>query len=207
MKKWSWGVTYLFHPLFIPSILGGLILFNDDFVQWLDTKTRVYILILIVIMTILLPISWLLVTKNLEAGKSWLMEKQRDRLKPLLVQSVSVFFLTYMFVEKLKVSEFISAIYLSIGVSLTIAFILTLFYKVSLHALGWGGFLGVLSAIWTSFYIGGAGFQMALWVGFLVLGGVMTARLYLRAHSVFEVYSGAILGFIACFATSFIYIQ
>jgi membrane-associated phospholipid phosphatase len=81
--------------------------------------------------------------------------------------------------------------------------IITIFFKISVHAAGAGCMIGFLLSIMLIFPE--HNLMWALVVIVLVGGLIMSARLYLNAHTPVEVYSGFALGlFISFFSLYFL---
>ena len=99
-------------------------------------------------------------------------------------------------------TELMSDILLGATVSLFLAFIINnLFEKISLHAMGMGGFLAiVIMALNITQYDLTYLFLLVIFLS----GLVGTARLILKAHQTREIYTGYMLGFV-CQAFAFIY--
>jgi len=73
------------------------------------------------------------------------------------------------------------------------SFFLTLFSKVSIHALSLAGMLGILLPLAKVSEDGRLFIPLLL--SFVVTGSVMSARLQLGSHSAREVFTGAVAGF------------
>jgi hypothetical protein len=85
-----------------------------------------------------------------------------------------------------------------------VAFVINVLDKISLHTVGMGGLVGMLTITMGLFgangiAIGGVtvGLGLMLLAGVLLAGMVGTARLALGAHDSVQVYSGYIVGFVA----------
>ena len=95
---------------------------------------------------------------------------------------------------------------------LFLCFLINLFFKISLHATGIGGYIGmVLITMWLYSYgtfdmwlpfIGSCSvsINMVLIVSMLVAGLIGTSRLGLRAHTSLELYAGFALGILCQYA-------
>ena len=88
------------------------------------------------------------------------------------------------------------------SIGLSVAFFINLFSKISLHALGMGGLLGmvVITMIYFSyghFSVGEMALSMntLLMVVIILCGLVGTSRLLLEAHEPMDLYGGFFIGF------------
>ncbi|MEP2026487.1 MAG: phosphatase PAP2 family protein [Reichenbachiella sp.] len=109
-----------------------------------------------------------------------------------------------MFVIKIQVNEIMALLLISTTILVLVLTIITLWFKVSMHAAGVSGVVGF-------FLVFGIKFpnSMALYplLTFLILAGlVMSARLQLNAHSPKEVLAGLCIGFTVCFGTLYLFV-
>ena len=79
-----------------------------------------------------------------------------------------------------------------VTVLLGLLWVLNFLLKVSVHAAGLGGLTGLFAALWLKTMLPGLLGLMLL--SLFCTGVVMSARLYLQAHSPSEVYIGAAAG-------------
>jgi hypothetical protein len=96
-------------------------------------------------------------------------------------------------------------------IGLFACFLINLFFKISLHATGAGGFVGmVLITMWLYSYgafsiwlplvgVCHISINLVLMVSVLLAGAVGSARLLLGAHTSKELYAGFVLGLLAQF--------
>ncbi len=142
--------------------------------------------------TILLPIvSGMLLTgiRKLN-GLQNVSTQQRKML--LLATMVYQYMLIYLF-KKAGMELFILPFYIGQAAILTVAFIINHYTKISLHAMGWGGFTGM-----TLFLLPKAigGFYWIFLSAILISGLVLSARLFLGVHSRTQIYLGYSIAFI-----------
>ena len=80
---------------------------------------------------------------------------------------------------------------LGVIVSLSMSFIINVFHKISLHTVGISGALTIMMLLLMT-----SETDMSYWFLLVVIltGAVATARLFLGAHTVKEVYSGFLVG-------------
>jgi membrane-associated phospholipid phosphatase len=89
--------------------------------------------------------------------------------------------------------------FFSVAICVSLAFIVNFFWKISLHSIALGGFLGWLLSIQYSFADTYLLYQF-IFVAFL--GGIVAwARLYLQQHTIWQILVGYLLGFGICFFT------
>ena len=82
-----------------------------------------------------------------------------------------------------------------------ISTIITYFWKISVHAIGISGIIGVLTRI--AFSVQSIELLIFLMIGLILSGFVMSARLSLNAHTPKQIYMGFLVGFLISFIASF----
>lgn len=100
------------------------------------------------------------------------------------------------------VNDFYAYCLIIVAICIALVTVINIFSKISAHAVGISGLVGVLFRLSISYpehRIWGA-----LILSVIVAGLVLTARLYLKAHTTSQVYSGFILGFAVSTLTAFI---
>ncbi len=121
------------------------------------------------------------------------MPSQRERILPIFISILSSGMTYYIMVSEtgLIVSEPVSALILSELSMLILAFIITPFWKISLHAMGLGALL--VFVIFTCM-LSEMPFHIPACIIFILSGVVAWARLYLNAHSQMQLFAGYTLG-------------
>jgi hypothetical protein len=191
-------ISYAFHPLMMPSYLFTVVmLYLPDALQPMSKKVMWYILLLIFITTFMIPLFSLLGLRTAMTISSLYLEKRRERIIPFAFITLFYGLTTYLFHTKIEVNDFLLSIFLgSTGVVALITMV-TVFFKISVHAAAVGCMLGSLLAMIYRFPV-----NELLWPFCfitLIAGLVLSARLSLNAHSSEEVYIGFGLGFAFCF--------
>ena len=103
----------------------------------------------------------------------------------------------YLFIFKMHVNQTVATIFLATGVLLLVLTLITFWYKISIHAAGVSGLVGILLALALNYPNPVIG---RLLIVFLICSGlVMSARLQLNAHTPMEILSGSLLGSGICF--------
>ncbi|WP_051203453.1 hypothetical protein [Hugenholtzia roseola] len=126
------------------------------------------------------------------------MRKRQERHLPFVLSCI-FYSLTAYFLLRIEMDLRLVAIMFGITFSVIALTLITLCFKISAHAIGLSGVLGVVMAFQIQFPL----LNLIYWISFLLflLGLLMTARLYLQAHRPVEVWLGALLGFSLCFGS------
>ncbi len=198
LKKTALVFTVLLHPLFMPLAGILILLFSGSYVALLPLAARKLIILLFVSGTLLLPA--LMIPLAYFRGDVFL-QKQNERNIPLTLTLI-FYLLTYFLFRKVPVYGFMHSFLLGALVSVFLALIINLRWKISLHMIGLGGLTAFLLMITLTRQI-----NLFPWLLLSVLasGIAGTSRLYLEAHSPAQVYSGFILGCLSMAASMFVY--
>ncbi|WP_139793856.1 PA-phosphatase [Reichenbachiella faecimaris] len=106
---------------------------------------------------------------------------------------------TYLFVFKIQVNEIIALLLIATTLLVTVLTIITLWFKVSIHAAGISGVVGFFLVFGLKYPDSMAFYPL---LGLLICAGlVMSARLQLNAHSPKEIWAGMCTGLGICFGT------
>ena len=200
MKLAAKILSTLFHPLLIP-LIGLLILFNTNtYINYSTPKElKQFIIMLIIMSTLIIPLLIALFLLNKGFITSLQMESQKERRLPYMFTIICYMFTLYM-LTTIPIQSIIFKFFIGATISVIIAFILNLKWKVSAHMIGIGGLVGAL--FYMAIYLET---NMTLYIitAILVAGLVGSARLILKAHNAMQVYLGFMVG-VMCQAAVFI---
>ena len=155
-------------------------------------------LALVFVITFVLPVSLLSFLKIFGSIKSFKLETREERVFPFFMILVLYGAFTYMLtMQHIAFDDNVFKFLLIIDCLVLIGTLFTLFYKVSIHAIGIMGLAGILIPLNKE-----SDNTVLLWItiGVVVLAGIiMSARLQLNAHTPRQVLVGAISGFLIGF--------
>lgn len=184
----------------MPTYLFTIVLlFLPDALQPMSQKVMLYILLLIFITTFMIPLFSILGLRTALTISSLRLENRKERIIPFGFITLFYGLTTYLFHTKIEVNDFLLSIFLGATAVVALITLITVFFKISVHAAGVGCMMGSLLAMIYLFPMNGL-----LWPFFsitLLAGIILSARLSLNAHTNSEVYTGFALGFIACFVS------
>jgi len=196
MKSVASIISHLFHPLFMPTI-GLLIVFNtNSYINYTTPSELKYAaLLLVVLSSCIIPMLVAMILLNKKIISSLEMPTSKERLIPYLTTILAYFFILYMF-QRANLPPIIFNFISAAALSLILAFIINLKWKISAHMIGIGGLAGLLVSLGLLLNT-----DILLYVtGALTIAGFIgTSRLILKAHTSAQVYAGFMLGFICQF--------
>lgn len=181
-------ISYLFNPLFVP--IGGTVLYFMV-APYSSLEHQSGNIVPIFILTVIIPIIFFLILKNLGLIKSLFLPTLKERKYPLYIGCILILMILYKVIPNNYVNElffFFTGLLSALGAALIMLF---LKFKCSIHLIGMGSLL--LYAVGLSIH-----FQTNLSLlisSFILLSGlVASSRLYLKAHSLGEVLAGFLIG-------------
>lgn len=195
-------ISVVFHPIFIPTLIfAALFGFAPILARPLSDEALMYILMAIFITTFVIPLCSMGVLRFSDYISSMAMKERKERVIPFLFVSVFYGITTYMFYAKMQLNQVLVLIMLTITIITFLIAIITFFWKISAHSAAVAGMMGFFIAIMVKFSMESLLFPVILSV--LLVGIVMSSRLYLNSHKPSEILGGGILGFALSFGFVF----
>lgn len=201
IRFFAYLFSVVFHPLFIPFyVVTFLIYLHPSYFSGFSYYTQLKLLLSTVQNTIFFPLFAILLMKGLGFIKSVFLHTQQDRIGPYLTNMIFYFWMARVFFKFQPELNPVLATFMT-GVFLTtaIALIANIFYKISMHAIGCGGLLGIFLIIMNS------NSMLMTWplcIALLITGIVCTSRLIISNHTQKEMYMGLLVGLLCQFAAA-----
>lgn len=190
-EKISRILSYLFHPLMLPTYVVLIFLFQDTFYSFLiPVQTRIKVITLIFSATFVLPVLANVFFLNRGIIKSMEMESREERVFPFLIASI-MFYLTAQILKAFQLPSIFYLFMLGSTLLVIIALFINFFMKISIHMLGIGAVLGTFVGLSLKWMID---FKFLILILVLVAGLTGFSRLRLQAHRHVEIYSGFLTG-------------
>jgi len=193
--------SVVFHPLFIPFyVIGFLINYHPSYFSGFSFYSKFEIMRSVFVNTILFPAFALLVMKGLGFVKSFLLHTQQDRIGPYLANMIFYFWMARVFFNyKPDITPVLAVFMTGVFLTTAVALIANIFSKISMHAIGCGGMLGIFIIIMNS------NSMLMTWpisIALLITGLVCTSRLIVSNHTPKEIYQGLVVGLVCQFAAA-----
>ena len=193
MQKLALVVSVLLHPLFVPAYCV-LLLHRANPQLFTPPADFTFVLTNIVLYTLLFPLFTVFMLKKLGFIDGFNMKSRQNRIL-VLMPTLIFFATTYMGLKQNETHELLSDMLLGSSIALSVAIMINgLYHKISLHAIGMGGFFGIGMAM-----VAFSHYDISAWLAVIIVlaGLVGTCRLLLNAHTLQEVYNGYLTGFLA----------
>ena len=197
VRRFATLLSYILHPALVPTLLVSVLFFlTPCFMVWSNT-IKLYLLGFIFLGTFCFPvtIAWILQRYN-QIG-SLEMLTQEDRRKPFLITTLFYASIAFLLSYGAFQGTLLSFVMVSIAMNVCLATFITLYHKISMHAVGICGSLGILFAL--QYYDYRYELLTPILIAIGLSGLVASSRLVLAKHTPLEVATGSIIGFLVSF--------
>ncbi len=208
----AYALSVVFHPLLIVTYMLIILLLVNPFLFGVNRLFDQWPLIAMLLFnTFIVPSFMVLMLKQLGFVKSMELDDREERIIPYILVGTFYLSMTAFFIYNPDIPTAFSSFMLGTTIALFIAFFINLFSKISAHAVGMGGLVGMITiSTWLFSYgafqvdLGQVGiFQinmvLLLVTAIFFAGLVGTARLRLEAHDLQDLFGGYLVGFAAQF--------
>ncbi len=193
--------SFIFHPLFVPFyVVAFLVYYHPSYFSGFGDYTKMKLLLTTALNTVFFPAFAVLLMKGLGFIKSVFLRTQQDRIGPYLSTMIFYFWAARIFFKFQPglpplLASFMTGVFLT-----TVAGLLSnIYFKISMHAMGWGGVIGVFILVMNS------NTMLMTWplaIVILITGLVCSSRLLVSDHTEKEIYSGLLVGLLCQFVTA-----
>ncbi|MCU0430831.1 MAG: hypothetical protein MUF42_12780 [Cytophagaceae bacterium] len=197
-KSLAWIITVLFHPLLLLSYLFTLVVFfNPLQLSSIPENSHLRFLVLVFLTTFGMPFLlvalFLLLFRRGVTFRILMLERSKDRVMPLLIVAIFYSMLVYLIGQRNQFNQWVYMVFIITTILILLTAFISTYWKISAHAVGYAGMLSMLMVIHAQSPHSMLFYPILL---LILLGGMLlSARLYLRAHTPWQVYSGMALGF------------
>ncbi len=190
--------SYLFHPLFIPLYITYFLAFiHPDYFAGYAVQQKTWLLIRVAYTMIFFPALTVLLLKGLGFIDSIFLKSQKDRIIPYIASGIFYFWAYLVFRNQPSIPLILTGFTLAVFLSSSAALMANIYFKISMHAIGLGGVIGLFIIILLN---NSMLMTLPLSIAFLITGLVCTSRMIVSDHSPKEIYLGLFLGIICQFA-------
>ena len=186
--------SYIFHPLFIPFYVCWFIEFiHPSYFSGFSEAGKKRVLLMVSLNAIAFPAITVLLLKGLGFIDSFFLRTQRDRIIPYIASMTFFFWAQYALREQPEIPRILVAFMFGVFISSAAALMVNIYFKISMHAIGMGGLVGIC------FVIMQQNTMLMTWplsAALLIAGLVCTSRFIVSDHTPKDIYSGLLIGFI-----------
>ncbi len=206
-------VSIIFHPLLIVTYMLALLLLINPYlfgVSSIADKASKLLILQIFLSTFFIPFVAVAMLRFTGMIRSFQMESRQERIGPYIITGVFYLWMFRNFLDNPAIPTAFTSFLLGATIGLFFAFFINIFSKISAHAVGMGGLLGMvvitmlLFSYETFTVMSPRGtieisISTVLLITILIAGLVGTARLFLQSHEPMDLYGGYLVGFASQF--------
>ena len=212
MKLIAKGISVIFHPLLMLTYMLVLLLSVNPYLFGVPSiGEHKWLISMIFMSTFAIPMLAVLMMSFLGLVKDLEMDDRAERTGPYIAVGIFYMWMAFYCVKSPIIPTAYAVPVVGTTIALFTAFIINIFEKISIHAVGVGGLTAMtLITMWLfsyeSFTVETAHFgtlqismTLVLMAVIFVAGLVGTARMWLNAHTPKELYGGYLVGFVTQF--------
>jgi hypothetical protein len=194
--------SYLFHPIFIPLYAVAFLVFiHPSYFSGFSMAAKKQTLLIVFINAVAFPILAVVLLKAVGFIQSIFLKTQKDRIIPYMACGIFFFWAYLVFKNQTNYPLILSSFLLGVFLASSAALLANIYFKISMHATGVGGLLGIFLLIMKS------NTRLMTWplcIAIAITGLVCTARLLISDHSTKEIYIGLIAGLLSQFVAAIV---
>jgi len=185
-------VSYIFHPLFIPTYVAAYLIFKYPYsFAAFDESQKLLKLLSIFIITAGFPAITVFLLWRLDFAESIFLRTQKERIIPYVASIIYFFWAWWVSRNQLGSPPPLVFFLLGLFISASAALSFNSYFKISMHAIGVGGALAFMILLGLS---GTEAIGVPLSIATIIAGVVCTARFIVSDHYPSDVYYGLALG-------------
>jgi hypothetical protein len=194
-------ISYVFHPLFIPIYVGWYLVYaHHSYFAGFGELAKKWVMLRIALNMVFFPAITVFLLKGVGFIESIFLKKQKDRIIPYMASGIFFFWMYLVFHNQQEIPKIITAFIFGVFLSSSLALLANIYFKISMHAIGCGGMLGLMIVV--LYHSATSPFTLPLIIAIFVTGIVCTSRLIVSDHSQKDIYLGLLAGFICQFISA-----
>ena len=187
--------SYVFHPLFIPLYATWYLVFiHHSYFAGFGEQAKTWVILRVALNMVFFPALTVLLLKGVGFIESVFLKKQKDRIIPYMAAGIFFFWMYLVFRNQPEIPKIITAFTFGVFLASSAALLANIYFKISMHAIGWGGMLGLMIVVLNN--NPGSPFTVPLMIVIFITGIVCTSRLIVSDHTQKDIYAGLFCGFI-----------
>ena len=200
--KFAKFISYIFHPLLMPTYGFILIFYTKNYIStFVPINIKLITIGITFFFTFLLPAINAYILLKLGRIKSLEMETQQERLIPYGSAVLYYLALLYLFHNTNFLTIF-KIVVLGAACSILLTLLINIKWKISAHTVGIGGVAGAVLGIVYKLQMD---MELVFFMTVLAGGLVGYSRLRLNAHTPSQVYVGFLMGFLVQLSFTLVY--
>lgn len=202
LKAIAHFLSYIFHPVFIPLYITWFLLFiHPAYSNGFSSGERIRTVLTVAQNAVFYPLFCVLLLKGVGFIDSIYLRTRKDRIIPYIASGIFYFWTFTVLKEQEIYPRIFPSFMLGVFLASSAALLANIYYKISMHAIGLGGMLGLfIVVLWGNTML----MTWPLAAGLLIAGAVCSSRLLVSDHTPKDIYSGLAIGIITQLIAAFI---
>lgn len=184
--------SFLFHPLFIPFYLAYFLIYVHPYLfVGFSAEQKIQTLFILGLNVLFFPLLSVLLLKRVGFIESLMLRTQKDRIIPYIACGIFFFWTYTVFKQQPRYPLALTAYLLGLFLASSVALLANIYIKVSMHAIGLGGWIGLF------LYLMKSNSMLMTWpiaLLLLITGLTCSFRLFLKSHRPIDIYVGLLIG-------------
>ncbi len=195
-------LSVIFHPIFVPLYVCAFIVYvHPSYFAGLSDTIKLRSMLVMLQNAVFYPLFSIVLLKAVGFIESVFLRTQKDRIIPYMACGIFFFWTFTVFKEQAMFPRILPAFMLGVFLASSAALIANIYFKISMHAIALGGWLGIFLVIARD------NSMLMTWPiasVLLITGLVCTARLLVSNHSNKDIYSGIFVGLLCQFIAAYV---
>jgi nitrate reductase NapE component len=187
--------SVILHPLFVPLWVTYFLLnVHPDLFVGFSAADKSRTFLIVAVNLCFFPLLSVLLLKALGFIDSIMLKTTKDRIIPYMACGIFFFWAYLVFKRQPEYPGILTAYTLGLFLSASGALLANIYFKISMHAIGFGTLLGLF------LYLFASNSMLMAWpltLAILLTGLISSFRLYLQSHQPVDIYAGLVLGIVA----------
>lgn len=202
-KIFGYTISVILHPIFIPMYVVFFLLFiHPSAFTGFSEYDKMTTLRIVGVNVVFFPLLTVLLLKAVKFIDSVQMHTRKDRIIPLIACGIFFFWAFTVFKEQHRYPDELVRFFLGIFIASSVGLLANIYFKISLHGLAMGGWLGFFVML---LFKGSLFMAWPLALVIMLTGLVATARLLVASHQPKDIYLGILFGFISQLTAAMFY--
>ncbi len=203
LLKWpAYFFSYIFHPVFVPIYaIAFFVYVHPSYFSGFSEKSKLQTVIISAINLVAFPLITVALLKAVGFIDSIFLRTRKDRIIPYMACGIFFFWAYTVFKKQEMYPPIMSTFILGVFLASSAALIANIYFKISMHAIGMGGWLGIF---WVIAKENSMLITWPLALVLIIMGIVCTSRLLVSNHTQKDIYAGVAVGFACQLVASFV---
>ena len=195
-------ISFIFHPLLVGVYMAAYLVFiNSYYYAYIPRMASFFNFLTVVNNNFIFPVLVVLLMRGLGFSKSIYLRTQKERIVPYIASMIFFFWTWNVFYHQQEIPQVMKDMCQGIFFSSIAGMMANNYFKISMHAIGVGGLLGLMIVV----LLDGQMYSfIPLAISIIVAGLVMSSRLITRDHQPGDILAGFIVGIASQFLAAWI---